>query len=96
MKRRIYVLHRSFQVILNRNALSHVCVTNDRENMMLDTSEPQRVELSFLNRVPVLQLRDTDFKYVLFGHPFLKHGRQCERCEVLKGIVNERSQSRDM
>lgn len=28
-------------------------VTNDRENIILDTSEPQRVELSFLNRVRV-------------------------------------------
>ena len=26
---------------------------------MLDTSEPQRTELSFLNRVPILQLRGT-------------------------------------
>ena len=77
-------------MLLNRNTLSNVCVTNDRENMMLDTSEPQRVKLSFLNRVPILQLRGTDFNYILLAHLFLKHGRQCERCEVLIGIVNER------
>jgi hypothetical protein len=58
--------------------------------MMLDTSGPQRMVLSFLSRVPILQLRGTDFKYILLGHPFLKHGSQCERCEVLTDIVNER------
>lgn len=67
-------------------------VTNDRENITLDTSEPQRDELSFLNCVRILKLRRADFKYiqVLLGHPFLKHTRQCERCECLVGIVNER------
>jgi hypothetical protein len=78
---------------------------------MLDTSEPQRTELPFLNRVPILQLRGTckavplqawsdpegsrkvrfpDFVYILLGHPFLKHGRQCESCEGIIDIVNER------
>jgi hypothetical protein len=57
---------------------------------MPDTSEPQRVELSFLNRVRILQLRHADFKYLLLGRPFLKHTRQYERCECFIGIVNER------
>ena len=65
-------------------------VIYDREDIMLGTSEPQRVELSFLNRVRIFQLRRADFKYILLGHPFLKHTRQCERCECLIGIVNER------
>jgi len=65
-------------------------VTNDRENITLDTSEPQRVELSSLNRVRILQIRRADFKCILLGHPFLKQPRQCERCEYLIGIVNER------
>jgi len=63
---------------------------NDRENIMLVTSEPYRVELSFLSRVRILQLRRADFKYILLGNPFLKRTRQCERCECLTGIVNER------
>jgi len=65
-------------------------VTSNRENIMPDTSEPQRVELSILNRVRILQLRRADFRFILLGHPFLKHTRQCERCECLIGIVNER------
>jgi hypothetical protein len=65
-------------------------VTKDRENITLDTSEPQRVELSFLNRVRILQLRRADLKCILLGHPFLKHTRQCKMCEYLIGIANER------